>query len=98
MLDQDFRDAVKIRTRDGVLQPRERRLAGQRRPVGKSFAGHLQGRVVPQRVRVVGVLVAAGDLEDPLFEHVQELWKGQFPQLQIREGIGHAFFAVIILF
>jgi hypothetical protein len=95
MLDQDFRDAVKIRTRDGVLQPRERRLAGQRRPVGKSFAGHLQGRVVPQRVRV---LVAAGDLEDSLFEHVQGLWKGQFPQLQIREGIGHAFFAVIILF
>jgi len=73
---QDVGDAIKIYPRDGVLQPRERRRAGQRRIVGKSLAGHLQGRVLAQRLGVIGVLVAASDLEDPLFEHVAQRLRG----------------------
>ena len=70
--DQDLGDAVKIRPRDGVLQPRERRLAGQWLIFREPFAGHLQGRVLPERVRIVGVFVTTRNLEDPLLEHVQE--------------------------
>ena len=73
---QNLPDAIKIRPRDGVLQPRERRLAGQRLVVGKSLAGHLQRRVPAQRIRVIRVLVAASDLEDPLLEHVQKRMPG----------------------
>ena len=52
---------------DGVLQARERRLAGQVRPaLGQAAAGELEQRVGPQGVGVVLVGVAAGDLEDPL--------------------------------
>jgi len=87
---QDLGDAVKTGARDGVLQTREPRLAGQRRILGKLLAGHLQGRVVPQRVRIVGILVAAGDLEDPLFEHVQERMPGIAGMAAIVQNLGDA--------
>jgi len=88
-LDQDVRDTVKISPRNGVLQPRERRLAGQRLVVGKSLTGHLQGRVLPQRVRVIRVLVAASDLEDPLLEHVQKRMLGIAGMTAIVKNLGH---------
>ena len=52
---------------DRVLQPREGRLAGQVRLArGQPPAGQLEQRVRAQRVGVVLVFVAAGDLEHPL--------------------------------
>ena len=48
-----------------VLQSRAGRLRAQIRPaVGQPPAGKLEGRVAAQEVKVVGVLVAAGDGED----------------------------------
>ena len=54
----------------GVLQPVERRLAGQRRtvrPLGRELARqHLQHRIVPQMIVIVDILVTQGDAEDAL--------------------------------
>lgn len=69
---QHVGDAVKICPRNRVLQPGERRLAGQRRLLRKPLASHLQGRVLAQRLGVIGVLVAASDLENPLLEQIEQ--------------------------
>ena len=54
----------------GVLQPVERRLAGERRavrPLGRELSRQrLQHRIVPQMIVIVDVLVAQGNAEDAL--------------------------------
>ena len=53
-----------------VLEPRQRRLAGQGRPVRPAVVGHeLEHRVVPQIVVVVAVGVPRDDAEHPLPQH-----------------------------
>ena len=65
-------DPIEVGPGEGVLQPRERRLAGQGFVPGKSAAGHLQDRIEAQPVGIVGVFVAAGDLIDPLRDQLPE--------------------------
>jgi len=53
-----------------ILQARERRLRGQR--IGFADDG-LKGGIASQRVGVVAVLIACGDLVDPLTEHLVDV-------------------------
>ena len=87
-IDQDFGKAVEIGPGDGVFQARERRLAGQGLAVGKSFAGHLKGGVGAQSVGIVGVLVAAGDLEDSLRKHLADGMAGIAGMAAVVDDLG----------
>jgi len=87
-IDQDFGDPVKVSPGDGVFQPGERRLAGQGFVGGKTFAGHLQSRIVAQRVGVVGIFIAAGDLEDALGEHLADGMAGIAGMAAIADDLG----------
>ncbi len=76
-LPQGQGQAVAALAIDGVLQARQRRLAGQVGPgLGQAATDQLQQRVGAQGVGVVLVLVAAGDLEDALAD-------------QCRQGVAH---------
>jgi len=87
-VDQGFSDPVEIGPGDGVLQPGERRLAGQGLVFGKLVAGQLHGRIGAQRVGVVGVLVAAGDLEDSLAEHLPDGMAGIAGMTAVADDLG----------
>jgi hypothetical protein len=66
-LDEHLSEAFDGVSIDRVLQPREGRLAGQvRSALGQAAAHQLQQWVGPQRVGIVLVGIAAGDLEDAL--------------------------------
>jgi hypothetical protein len=82
---QGFSDPVEIGPGDGVLQPGEGRLAGQGLVFGELVAGHLQGRIGAQRV---GVLVAAGDLEDSLGEHPSDGMAGISGMAAVADDLG----------
>jgi len=63
---QDHGETEEIRPRHGILPPADRRLGGEGSALGSSLASHLQGGIIPQRVRIIGILIPAGDLEHPL--------------------------------
>jgi hypothetical protein len=91
-LAQGQRHAVAALAIDGVLQPRQGRLAGQIMPrLGQAAADQFQERIGAQHVRVVLILVAAGDLEDVLAD--QRLPAAAHrtpPPLRNRDGQGRA--------
>ena len=63
-LDADGGEPLDAGPLHGVLEARQRRLRSQR---GAAIAGdHLEGRVMPQPVRIVDVFVPRGDLVEPL--------------------------------
>jgi hypothetical protein len=73
-LQNDPRQRHHVAPTDRNLQPRKRRLRGQHRSrSGHPPQRHLKTRISPQRVRVVGVLVPAGDLEKPLLEQILQI-------------------------
>jgi hypothetical protein len=70
-IDQFKPHARKLAPERGVLQTRERRLrhqVGARH--GQASACHLQGRIAAQNIKVVAVLMAAGNREHPRPRHV----------------------------
>ena len=58
--------------RDGVLEPRERRLTGEVGIVGKSVGDELEDRIRSQRIVIVLILVIGEDAVDPLPDHAQQ--------------------------
>ena len=61
----------KLDLRRRVLQPRHRRLRAQRlAALGQPPHRHLEHRIVPQRIAVVGVLVTRSDREHPKPQHL----------------------------
>ena len=63
-VDAGARQALNRRPVDRILQPRERRLRAERRAAVRR--DDLKGRVVPEPVGIVDVLVPGGDLIQPL--------------------------------
>ena len=57
---------------DGVLEPRERGLAGQIVVLDRAVADQLEDRIAPQHVVVVLVGVVGQDAVDPRAGHLQE--------------------------
>jgi hypothetical protein len=69
-----LRDTIKICFGKRVLKTADGRLTGQGRIfLRKSFTGYFHHRIVPQFIAVVAVLIAAGNLEDPLLEQFAKL-------------------------
>ena len=60
-----------IGDRDGVLKPRQRRLAGQVDVARQTIAHQLERRVTAERVVIVLVLVVGDDAIHPLPDHRQ---------------------------
>jgi hypothetical protein len=76
---------VHRRDQQRVLEPAQRRLAGQRRAVRGHAAGHeLEHRLVAERVVVVAVLVPGQDPVHPLPQHPQRVVR------RVRAGVGQA--------
>jgi hypothetical protein len=70
--DREVDQLAEVGVGHAVLEPRERRLAGQRVAVGRPVGDHLEDRLVPQLVVVVAVLVAGDDAEHALADHGQQ--------------------------
>ena len=68
---KDVGHAHKIGPGDTVFQPRQGRLTGQVwAGEGQALTGRLEARVDPQRVGVVGIFIATGDLIHPLADQI----------------------------
>ena len=72
-IDQDVAepdDGAQVRQ---VLGPRQRRLGTQvRSSAGQAPAGELEGRIATQPVEIIGVLIAAGDRENPRPHYIRQ--------------------------
>ena len=74
-------------TRSGqVLEPRDGQLRAQRGTIRQPAEGELEGRVVPQAVGVVAVLIADANHQYPELQDVDDAMHDP-PR---RAGIGHA--------
>ena len=86
-LAQGLRQTVTIPRREGILPPREGRLAGQ---VGgglrQAAADQLQQRIAAQRIGIVLVFVASGDLVDALAQQLQRRVAAAPPPVRTRHG------------
>ena len=71
-VDQHVAQPPQVGDRDSVLEPRERRLAGEVGVVGQAVGDELEDGVRPQRVVVVLILVVGQDAVDPLPNHGQQ--------------------------
>ena len=77
--------------RDGVLEPREGRLAGEVGAVGEPVGDELEDGVGSEGVVVVLVLVIGEDAVDPLPDHAQERLPGERRVAAVVEGGGELF-------
>jgi hypothetical protein len=85
-----FCNPIKICSGETVLKPADGRLAGQwwiliRQPL----TGYFHNRIAPQFIAVIAVLIAAGDLENPLFEKLEELMFDITGMASVPQGISH---------
>ena len=76
-VDQDVPQPPEVADRDGVLEPREGRLAGQVGIIGQPIGDELEDGVRPERVVVILVLVIGQDAVDPLPDHGQQRVPGE---------------------
>jgi hypothetical protein len=73
-IDKHFCDPVKVSPGETIFKPAYGRLRSQiRLIIGQSLTGYFHYRIFPQLVAVVSILIAAGNLENPLLEKLKEL-------------------------
>ena len=80
---------VKIRARKPVLKPAHGGLTGQRLLTRKLLTGHLQHRIIPQFIRIIAILPAAGNLEHSLLEKFDDLMFNISGMSAIPKHLGH---------
>ena len=58
---------IQVRSGDRVLQPGHRRLTGQSIPRDRQpLTGRFQDRIMPELIAIIGILIATGNLKNPL--------------------------------
>jgi len=91
-LQEGFSQAGEVLLRGLILQPADRRLAGQVGVLqGKAVAADLEDGITAEIVGIVGVLVAAGDLEDALAEEIEEGVVDPRGVTRVTDRLGHRF-------
>ena len=86
LVDEHVAEILQRGNVDLVLEARQRRLAGQVRAVGRAIGDEFEGRIGPQGVVVVLIVVAGKDAEDAHANHVDERVFDEFRIAWIIEG------------
>jgi hypothetical protein len=69
-----FCNPVKVGPGETIFKPADSRLAGQGRIlIGQPLTGYFHYRVAPHLIAVIAILIAAGNLENPLLEKLEKL-------------------------
>jgi len=87
MIEKPDSHAIELRTGNHVFESAEGRLAGKViAAFRKTVEGHLESGILPHGIAVVAVLIAAGDLVDPLGDQVRD----RMHDRRCPTGIGNA--------